>query len=98
MDRPFGWNVPNIAARDALVATLARQSGARLIDGTTVATVLSRNAASKYTEPLIALVKDTDRDIAAQAAPGLGKIGGLRRASRPGQRVRPCRHRLAVVA
>jgi HEAT repeat protein len=40
-----------------------------------VATVLSRNAAAKYTDALITLVKDTDRDIAAQAAPGLGKIG-----------------------
>jgi HEAT repeat protein len=43
-----------------------------------VATVLSRNAAPKYTDALIALVKDKDRDIAAQAAPGLGKIGDER--------------------
>lgn len=40
-----------------------------------VATVLSRNASPKYTDALIALVKDPDKDIAAQAAPGLGKIG-----------------------
>lgn len=43
-----------------------------------VATVLSRNAAPKYTDALIALVNDKDRDIAAQAAPGLGKIGDER--------------------
>ncbi len=40
-----------------------------------VATVLSRNPSPKYTDALIALVNDKDRDIAAQAAPGLGKIG-----------------------
>ncbi len=43
MDRPFGWNVPNIAARAALVAALARQPGARLIGGATVTDVLSRS-------------------------------------------------------
>ncbi|MEY4547170.1 MAG: hypothetical protein RL685_3365 [Pseudomonadota bacterium] len=43
-----------------------------------VATVLSRNASPKYTDALIALVNDKDRDIAAQAAPGLGKIGDAR--------------------
>jgi HEAT repeat protein len=40
-----------------------------------VATVLSRNPSPKYTDALIALVNDKNRDIAAQAAPGLGKIG-----------------------
>ena len=40
-----------------------------------VATVLSRNPSPKYTDALIALVNDKDREIAAQAAPGLGKIG-----------------------
>lgn len=44
MDRPFGWNVPNIAARAALLAALARQPGARLVNGATVAGVLSRSA------------------------------------------------------
>ena len=43
-----------------------------------VATVLSRNPSPKYTDALIALVNDKDRDIAAQAAPGLGKIGDAR--------------------
>ncbi len=40
-----------------------------------VATVLSREADPKYTDPLIALVKDQDKSVAHQAAPGLGKIG-----------------------
>lgn len=43
-----------------------------------VATVLSRNPSPKYTDALIALVNDKQRDIAAQAAPGLGKIGDER--------------------
>jgi HEAT repeat protein len=43
-----------------------------------VATVLSRNPSPKYTDALIALVNDKDREIAAQAAPGLGKIGDAR--------------------
>lgn len=43
-----------------------------------VATVLSRNAAPKYTDVLIKLVQDTDAEIARQAAPGLGKIGDQR--------------------
>lgn len=43
-----------------------------------VATVLSRNPSPKYTDALIALVNDSDREIAAQAAPGLGKIGDER--------------------
>lgn len=40
-----------------------------------VATVLSRTADPKYTDQLIALVKDGDKSVAHQAAPGLGKIG-----------------------
>ncbi len=40
-----------------------------------VATVLSRQADPKYTDQLIALVKDQDKTVAHQAAPGLGKIG-----------------------
>jgi len=40
-----------------------------------VATVLSANAEPKWTDTLIALVKDTDAEVARQAAPGLGKIG-----------------------
>ncbi|MBK7585040.1 MAG: HEAT repeat domain-containing protein [Myxococcales bacterium] len=43
-----------------------------------VATVLSRNAAPKYTDVLIKLVQDSDAEIARQAAPGLGKIGDKR--------------------
>ncbi len=43
-----------------------------------VATVLSRNAAPKYTDALIKLVQDSDAEIARQAAPGLGKIGDQR--------------------
>ncbi len=44
MDRPFGWNVPNIAIREALMARLAELPGARLIDGRTVAGLVSRRA------------------------------------------------------
>lgn len=40
-----------------------------------VATVLSRHADPKYTEQLIALLGDKDKEISRQAAPGLGKIG-----------------------
>jgi HEAT repeat protein len=40
-----------------------------------VASVLSDNAESKWTDVLIRLVKDKDSDVAKQAAPGLGRIG-----------------------
>ncbi|AUX27634.1 hypothetical protein SOCEGT47_082300 [Sorangium cellulosum] len=40
-----------------------------------VATVLSRNAESKWTSALIALVKDKDVEVAREAANGLGRIG-----------------------
>lgn len=40
-----------------------------------VATVLSRNAESKWTDTLIQLLGDADSEVARQAAPGLGKIG-----------------------
>lgn len=43
-----------------------------------VATVLSRKGDPKYTDQLIALVKDPDKTVAHQAAPGLGKIGDAR--------------------
>lgn len=43
-----------------------------------VATVLSRVADPKYTDVLIKLVKDSDQEVARQAAPGLGKIGDER--------------------
>src|SRR5690606_26627770 len=43
-----------------------------------VATVLSREADPKYTDQLIALVKDNDKTVAHQAAPGLGKIADQR--------------------
>ena len=43
-----------------------------------VATVLSRNAAPKFTDVLIKLLADSDQEIARQAAPGLGKIGDER--------------------
>jgi HEAT repeat protein len=43
-----------------------------------VASVLSRNASSKYTDVLIKLLGDSDQEIARQAAPGLGKIGDER--------------------
>lgn len=43
-----------------------------------VASVLSANAAPKYTDTLIKLLGDTDQEIARQAAPGLGKIGDER--------------------
>ncbi|WP_437647092.1 HEAT repeat domain-containing protein [Sorangium sp. So ce362] len=40
-----------------------------------VATVLSRNAESKWTSALISLVKDKDVEVAREAANGLGRIG-----------------------
>lgn len=40
----FGWNVPNAAARAALVRTVAESERARLIDGTRVTGVLARTA------------------------------------------------------
>ncbi|MBX3183276.1 MAG: HEAT repeat domain-containing protein [Polyangiaceae bacterium] len=43
-----------------------------------VATVLSRNADAKYTDVLLALLADPDKEISRQAAPGLGKIGDER--------------------
>jgi 2-octaprenyl-6-methoxyphenol hydroxylase len=42
MDRPFGWNVHNIAIRAALLSRLAELPGARLVDGQTVAGVTPR--------------------------------------------------------
>jgi hypothetical protein len=39
-----------------------------------IANILSRNAAPKYTDPLIKLVKDPVIDVAREAATGLGKI------------------------
>jgi HEAT repeat protein len=43
-----------------------------------VASVLSRNPSAKYADTLIALVRDPDREIASQAAPGLGALGDPR--------------------
>lgn len=43
-----------------------------------VASVLSRHAEAKYTDPLIKLLGDEDAEISRQAAPGLGKIGDQR--------------------
>ncbi len=43
-----------------------------------VATVLSRHADPKYTDQLIELLNDKDKEISRQAAPGLGKIGDER--------------------
>src|SRR6185503_775607 len=40
-----------------------------------VATVLSRNAESKWTSTLVKLVKDKDPEVGREAANGLGKIG-----------------------
>ena len=44
MDRPFGWNVPNIAIREALLSRLAELPGARLVNGQTVAGLVTRSA------------------------------------------------------
>jgi 2-octaprenyl-6-methoxyphenol hydroxylase len=44
MDRPFGWNVSNIAIRTALLAQLAELPNARLIDGQTVSGLVTRSA------------------------------------------------------
>jgi HEAT repeat protein len=43
-----------------------------------VATVLSGTGDSRWTDVLIKLVKDTDAEVARQAAPGLGRIGDAR--------------------
>ena len=40
-----------------------------------VATVLSRHAKPEFTDTLIKLLQDDDKEISRQAAPGLGKIG-----------------------
>ncbi|MHA1528962.1 MAG: FAD-dependent oxidoreductase, partial [Alphaproteobacteria bacterium] len=42
MDRPFGWNVPNIAIRDALTSRLAALPGAGLVNGESVAGLVTR--------------------------------------------------------
>ncbi|MBI5535307.1 MAG: HEAT repeat domain-containing protein [Deltaproteobacteria bacterium] len=47
-----------------------------------VATILSKNATTKYTDTLIKLVQDKDIEVAREAAPGLGRIGD-ERARRP---------------
>jgi 2-octaprenyl-6-methoxyphenol hydroxylase len=44
MDRPFGWNVSNIAIREALLSRLAELPNARLINGQTVAGLVTRSA------------------------------------------------------
>lgn len=43
-----------------------------------VATVLSQSPSPKWADALIALVKDPDRSVAVQAAPGLGALGDPR--------------------
>ncbi|HEX6763916.1 MAG TPA: HEAT repeat domain-containing protein, partial [Polyangiaceae bacterium] len=43
-----------------------------------VATVLSGTGDAKWTDTLIKLVKDSDAEVARQAAPGLGRIGDAR--------------------
>jgi len=43
MDRPFGWNVPNIAIRGGLLSRLAELPNARLINGQTVAGLVPRS-------------------------------------------------------
>jgi len=47
-----------------------------------VATVLSRNAAPKYTDVLIKLVQDTDAEIGRQAAPAWARSATSARVSR----------------
>ena len=44
MDRPFGWNVSNIAIRRALLSRLAELPGVRLINSQTVAGLVARSA------------------------------------------------------
>ncbi len=44
MDRPFGWNVPNGAIRAALLERVGELSGARLVGGARVDTVLRRSS------------------------------------------------------
>lgn len=43
MDRPFGWNVPNTAIRQALLTRLAELPGVRLVSGQTVTGVVARS-------------------------------------------------------
>ena len=44
MDRPFGWNVPNTAIREALLSRLAALPGTRLVNGETVTGLVTRDA------------------------------------------------------
>jgi 2-octaprenyl-6-methoxyphenol hydroxylase len=44
MDRPFGWNVPNIAIRQALLDRLSALPGARLVNCQTVTGLVPRTA------------------------------------------------------
>ena len=67
--------ITSLVSLDKLAAMAGDESGAvRQL----VATVLSRNAAPKFTDVLIKLLGDSDQEIARQAAPGLGKIGDER--------------------
>jgi 2-octaprenyl-6-methoxyphenol hydroxylase len=44
MDRPFGWNVPNIAIREALLARIAELPNATVVNGRTVDGLVARSA------------------------------------------------------
>jgi 2-octaprenyl-6-methoxyphenol hydroxylase len=44
MDRPFGWNVSNIAIREALLARMAELPNAMLVNGQTVDGLVARSA------------------------------------------------------
>jgi len=78
MDRPFGWNVPNIAIREALLGRLERLAGARLLCGESVTGVVSRSAEalarlSGGAQVRARLVVAADgRDSSLRAAAGIG--------------------------
>jgi 2-octaprenyl-6-methoxyphenol hydroxylase len=75
MDRPFGWNVPNIATREALLARLAALPSARLINGQTVTGMVPRSAEA------VARLSGGDQIRARLVLAADGRDSGLREAA-----------------
>ncbi|HSF93869.1 MAG TPA: FAD-dependent oxidoreductase [Thermohalobaculum sp.] len=75
MDRPFGWNVSNIAIRDALPARLDALPGVRLVNGVKVSGVVARTAHA------LARLSDGTQIQAALVVAADGRDSELRRAA-----------------
>ena len=76
MEEPaFGWNVPNAAARAALVDAIDRAEGARLISGARVESLLARTAHG------LARLSDGSAVQAALVVAADGRDSGLREAA-----------------